>query len=491
MAVLAAPIALFAQDKPKPTEKPDEPKVKQYEEDFLRAALKAIGEKPKADETKPAKPTEPKPADPKPKQFELEFKIVPNPTAKAKPDEPKPEKPADPKSKVAQYREEVQKAAEAEIKEARERLLKQKQELLKATEALVEETRKAKAQQRADEPKPADGKTKDEVAKTKAEAERLLRAMKMEEDVARAKEQAEIRIRETIMERRRAEDALSKLAQEVEKAKPQQKPGDPQPKPKAVEVQLQYKTEKDGDADQKLQKLEAQLQALLQEIQAMRAAKPGWEKKPVAQQLTPEQKKVLRVFPQDDTPRVLVVPAQPAPAPVARPQTLAVPGTPAPVSPPAEAIERRTVRARFIERDGGEVINLTRATYTLAPASAKALDDFLKTQVKAKVLETRVEGDRITVTTTPDIQHIIAQFIALMQGKTPVTALPGARALDGGTIEVHGYIPAEGEPLRVEVRSEPKAGTLKVSPHTKVSEETLRLWIEEPAAEKTVPTPKK
>ena len=314
---LAAPVALFAQDKPKPTEKPDQPMVNKYEEEFLKAARKALGEKPKADETKPAKPTEAKPADPKPKQFELEFKIVPNTPAKAKPDEPKPEKPADPKSKAAQYKEEVQKAVEAELKEAQEMLIRRRQELQKAAEALAEAAKKANTPQKADEPRPADAKPdKAEEARTAERARLYLRLMSEAERKAKADE-----------------------------AKPA-KPAEPQKPGKPVEVQLQYKVEKDGDAD-KLQKLEAQLQALLQEIQAMRRAKSGGEKKPIEPQTTPEQKKALRVYP-DDKPRVLVVPAQPGAPPIARPPTPYSPGTPAPVYPPAEALERRTVRARLI-----------------------------------------------------------------------------------------------------------------------------------------------
>jgi hypothetical protein len=49
----------------------------------------------------------------------------------------------------------------------------------------------------------------------------------------------------------------------------------------------------------------------------------------------------------------------------------------------------------------------------LASASAKFLGD----QVKGQVLETKVDGDSIVVTTTPGIQRTIHEFINLVQGK--------------------------------------------------------------------------
>ncbi|HEV3144044.1 MAG TPA: hypothetical protein VGZ47_09190 [Gemmataceae bacterium] len=411
LAFLAAPVALLAQDKPKPTEKPDSPKAKSAEEKVL-GVLKAISDPAKGDDTKPVKPTEAKPADPKPETFELEFKIVPNP----KPDEPKPgesnaEKPEDAKAKTLKLMEaEIRKLTEAEIKEAKAKLLQQQEKLYKASEALLAEAaKKAKA--------------------------------------------------------------------------PQQKPGDPQPKPKAIEVQLQYRTEKDGDPDRKLAQLEAQLQALLKEIQTMRAGKETWRVKPTEAKPTPDQPKVLLV-PGEIRPRVVVtapdggparvvVPALPGVAPAAKPQ-------PPAQNPPTEASPyRATIRSRLNEkRDGGDIINLTRANYTLPAASAKALDDFLKAQVKAPVLETKVEGDKITVTTTPEVQHIIAQFIALMQGKTPTAAAPGAA--------IPATVRTEERLHQLDLGERVKEGELlhlQLAPGQKPTE-TLRLWLEAPAEKK-------
>jgi beta-lactamase regulating signal transducer with metallopeptidase domain len=62
---------------------------------------------------------------------------------------------------------------------------------------------------------------------------------------------------------------------------------------------------------------------------------------------------------------------------------------------------------------------LSRTTYKLPAAKAEALGKFLQEHVKAVIMETKVEGDRLTVTTTPEGQQAIRQFIALIEGKLP------------------------------------------------------------------------
>src|SRR5206468_8930792 len=57
---------------------------------------------------------------------------------------------------------------------------------------------------------------------------------------------------------------------------------------------------------------------------------------------------------------------------------------------------------------------LTRVVYKLSAAKAEALSAFLKDNVQAAVLETKVDGDSITVTTTPDVQRTIGQFVTLV-----------------------------------------------------------------------------
>jgi hypothetical protein len=63
-------------------------------------------------------------------------------------------------------------------------------------------------------------------------------------------------------------------------------------------------------------------------------------------------------------------------------------------------------------------LTLSRTIYKLHAAKAEALGKLLQQHCKASVMETKVEGDTLTVTTTPEVQQGIRQFIALMEGKT-------------------------------------------------------------------------
>ena len=75
------------------------------------------------------------------------------------------------------------------------------------------------------------------------------------------------------------------------------------------------------------------------------------------------------------------------------------------------------------EAPPGEVITLTRVSYKLKAQTAEALAAFLKDNVKTAILETKADGETLTVTTTPDAQDAIGEFIGLIQGKT--RARPG------------------------------------------------------------------
>jgi beta-lactamase regulating signal transducer with metallopeptidase domain len=135
-----------------------------------------------------------------------------------------------------------------------------------------------------------------------------------------------------------------------------------------------------GDPDARLKAIEDQLQALLKEVRGMR--KGG------AQKATATAVSAPQYFP---PPTVSAVPST---APVAGQVAF-----PPPVSRP----------------DGA--INLTRAVYDLPAAKAKALTDLLQDS-KGPVVEIKAEGDKVTVTTTPDAQQIVGQLIAMLQGKT-------------------------------------------------------------------------
>ncbi len=121
----------------------------------------------------------------------------------------------------------------------------------------------------------------------------------------------------------------------------------------------------DKPTDQeKIQDLEAKVKALLKEVQALRASKT------TATYSTDHLFVTLRDF---ET--VLLVPSTPA------------------------------------------EVTLTRTTYKLPTTKAEALGKFLQQHVKAAVMETKLEGDNLTVTTTPEVQQSIKQLVALMKGK--------------------------------------------------------------------------
>jgi hypothetical protein len=67
---------------------------------------------------------------------------------------------------------------------------------------------------------------------------------------------------------------------------------------------------------------------------------------------------------------------------------------------------------------GDRPIILSRATYKMPRAKAEALAAFLRGQLNEQTLETRVEEDAIVITTLPEIQKTIGQFIGLVQGRT-------------------------------------------------------------------------
>jgi hypothetical protein len=70
-------------------------------------------------------------------------------------------------------------------------------------------------------------------------------------------------------------------------------------------------------------------------------------------------------------------------------------------------------------RDGVQVITLTRATYKLPQSRAAALSEFLREHVKVEMLDLKVRGNELTVTTTPEAQKAIGQLIRLMRTDEP------------------------------------------------------------------------
>jgi hypothetical protein len=138
------------------------------------------------------------------------------------------------------------------------------------------------------------------------------------------------------------------------------------------------------EREQRLQKLEASLEALLKEVRQMRGATKQ---------------------PADSTPkahwRIEANPYQIQPGAVHKYE-----------------YQRSTASAAQGQAKPDQPIHLCRITYALPKEKAEALAAVLK-DVKLPVLETAVKADAIVVTTTPEGQRIIGEFVGLLQGKTP------------------------------------------------------------------------
>jgi beta-lactamase regulating signal transducer with metallopeptidase domain len=235
-----------------------------------------------------------------------------------------------------------------------------------------------------------------------------------------------------------------------------------------------------GDGqDQRLQQLEKRLEALLKEVQALRSAK-----KPVTARVQPKDAgMILKLAP--DKPLILGEHAK-AGQPVqvelqgviagqrilnlrdpvhglrvttqeVKPdQPVIIGGLKVQEETPKEGVlridglnfetvkPRQVIRSRIVLDTGdGKAVALSRTTYTLPHAKAEALANFLKEHVKARVIETKVDGDSLTITTTPESQKAIGGLIALIQGMT-TSALP---AKTSGLKVLHAD--AHFEPLEV------------------------------------------
>jgi beta-lactamase regulating signal transducer with metallopeptidase domain len=80
------------------------------------------------------------------------------------------------------------------------------------------------------------------------------------------------------------------------------------------------------------------------------------------------------------------------------------------------------LRLHRVDVGSKESIQLVRATYRLPHEKAEALASLLKQLVNAPVMETNVDGDVLTVTTTPEAQKPIQALIGLIEGKKSAAA---------------------------------------------------------------------
>jgi beta-lactamase regulating signal transducer with metallopeptidase domain len=84
-----------------------------------------------------------------------------------------------------------------------------------------------------------------------------------------------------------------------------------------------------------------------------------------------------------------------------------------------------TWKIQFLDRlfkvadvEAAPELNLSRKSYQLPKAKAEALAAFLRDHVKAPVIEPKVEGDTLSVTTTPEVQKAIGRLIGLIRKDT-------------------------------------------------------------------------
>jgi beta-lactamase regulating signal transducer with metallopeptidase domain len=160
-----------------------------------------------------------------------------------------------------------------------------------------------------------------------------------------------------------------------------------------------------GDREQRIRELEGKVEALLREIQALRGgqpkhAQPGEKHAPKTAGATEQHasKTGRATFEFSRQPYRVEVP----------------------ITSGGGSVLWRTPTDKGGE-PGGPIneVTLIRATYKLKQAQAEALGKFLSDNVKASVMETKVDGESVIVTTTPEAQRVVMQIIALMQGKVP------------------------------------------------------------------------
>jgi hypothetical protein len=169
---------------------------------------------------------------------------------------------------------------------------------------------------------------------------------------------------------------------------------DPAPRDAAPVVAAEGATRVAVDErEQRLQKLEATLEALIKEVKDLRGASG---KAPSS---------------------------QPKPAPRDNPTT-ASPGNKGYIEYQiAPYVDLAHGKATAPAPD--QPVQLTRMTYTLPKDKAEALATLLK-DLKAPVLETQVKADGIVVTTTPEAQRVVGEFAGLLQGKVPAMHRTGS-----------------------------------------------------------------
>jgi beta-lactamase regulating signal transducer with metallopeptidase domain len=152
-----------------------------------------------------------------------------------------------------------------------------------------------------------------------------------------------------------------------------------------------------ADRDQRIKELENKVEALLREIQALRGNQPKGAGS--GEKHAPKTSGVVWEF---------------------------APGPKQPYGATVQSVPAHTGTGGWADKkdqagEGGPVneVTLIRATYKLKQSQAESLGKFLSENVKTSVMETKIDGENVTVTTTPEALQVVTQLIALMQGKRP------------------------------------------------------------------------
>jgi hypothetical protein len=151
------------------------------------------------------------------------------------------------------------------------------------------------------------------------------------------------------------------------------------------------------DRDGRLQKLEERLEELLKEVQALRGSG--------VRPLIIRKEQLTKPVESSDRPRV---------------QNIESKRNDIRHEPPGgarETVFENALHSLHSGKESADVMTLSRAIYKLPHAKAEALATLLKQHSKVEILEARVEGDSLVITTTPEAQRAIAQFVSLIQGR--------------------------------------------------------------------------
>jgi len=167
-----------------------------------------------------------------------------------------------------------------------------------------------------------------------------------------------------------------------------------------LDVVVADQSQSTDNREKKLKEVEQQLQTLLDEVRALR----GEAHKTAARE--PLKVTVGQTQPRNN----LNLRLQPSQA-----RNVATPSTT--VVTPQTANLNMVYLVDVSGTDERHSDTLDRTTYKLTHEKAEALAKFLRDQVKGQTMETKVDGDSITVTTTPEAQKAVGQIISLLLEK--------------------------------------------------------------------------